>query len=507
MSPGAAGLDLRLVPGALTAWAVTAVGITCGAGFWLAVLSAAGGVGWWAAARWGGERWPALRTVAAAVLGAAVIGAGFGVAAGLRSETANQHVLAQRVGSTVSVAVIPVETPHRAGPGRLMFRAELTRIEDRHSAGAVVVFAPGLDFAALGAGQPVRFRARVSRPARQDLTVAVLNPVGRPEFGRPPPLQRWARVIRDRFGAIARDVLPTDKAAILPALALGDTSAVPAATVADFRAAGLTHLMAVSGANVTIVCASVLLSAHLIGPRPALALAAVALVGFVVVVQPSPSVLRAAVMAAIGLMAMLSGRRRQAVPVLAATVLALMLIAPQLSVELGFVLSVAATAALIVIAPVWSVRLAARGWPKPLADALCVAVTAQLATAPLIAAISGTFSLVSVIANLLAAGVIPPITVLGTSAAVLGCLWPPAAGLLIRFTGPELWWLLRVAHVAARLPGATVGVPSGWAGLLSVSAASVASALLWRWRCFRLAAGGIVLCVVAWSVSGLVGDA
>ncbi len=507
LSPEAPELDLRLVPGALTAWTVTAAGIACGAGFWLAALSAVVGLGWWAGDRWRGDRWPALRTGAAAVLGAAVVGAGFGVAVGLRSDTAVNHVLAQRVGSTVGVSVTPVETPHRAGPGRVMFRADLNRVNDRESSGAVVVFASGLDFADLGAGQPALFRARVSRPARRDLTVAVLTPVGRPVLGRPSRLQRTARAIRDRFAAAARDVLPADQAAIRPALALGDTSAVPAVTAADFRAAGLTHLMAVSGANVTIVCAAVLLSAPLVGPRAAVALAALALAGFVVVVQPSPSVLRAAVMAAIVLMAVLSGRRRQAVPVLAATVLALMLVSPALSVQLGFALSVAATAALVVLAPVWSQRLAARGWPKPLADALCVAVAAQLATAPLIASISGTFSLVSVLANLLAAVVVPPITVLGTSGALLVCLWPQTAGFIIRFTGPELWWLLRVAHGAGRVPGATVGVPSGWAGLVSVGSAGVAAVLMWRWRWFRFVAGGVVLCVVAWSVSGVVGAA
>ena len=161
----------------------------------------------------------------------------------------------------------------------------------------------------------------------------------------------------------------------------------------------------------------------------------------------------------------------------------------------------------MVLAPVWSRRLAARGWPKPLSDALCVALAAQLATAPLIAAISGTFSLVSVLANLLAAVVIPPITVIGTLAATLGCLWPQAAGFLIRFTGPELWWLLHVAHGAGRAPGASVGVPSGWAGLVTVGAASLAAVLMWRWRWFRFAAGGVGLCVLAWSVSGLVGVA
>jgi len=500
-------MDVRLVPGALTAWAITAAGMTWGIGFHLAALCAAVGLGWWLACRWGADRWPPLRTGAAAVLAAAVVGAGFGVAIGFRSETAAKHPLAQRVGSTVSVTVTPVETLRRAGPGRVMFRADLTRIDDHESRGAVMVFAAGIDFADLGAGQPARFRARVTRPARRDLTVAVLIPVGRPVVGAPSRLQRTARTIRDRFAAAARDVLPAEQAAILPALALGDTSAVPAATAADFRTAGLTHLMAVSGANVTIVCGAVLLSAYLVGPRTAVALAALALAGFVVVVQPSPSVLRAAVMAAIGLMAVLSGRRRQAIPVLAAAVLALMLVAPQLAVELGFTLSVAATAALVVLAPVWSARLVARGWPKPLSDALCVAFAAQLVTAPLIAAIAGTFSLVSVLANLLAALVIPPVTVLGTSAAALGYLWPPAARFLIRFTGPELWWLLRVVHGAARVPGAAVGVPSGWAGLVSVGAASLCAVLMWRWRWFRFSVACAGLCLVAWSVSGLVGAA
>ena len=173
-------------------------------------------------------------------------------------------------------------------------------------------------------------------------------------------------------------------------------------TVAEFRAAGLSHLMAVSGANVTIVCGAVLFSARLVGPRAAVALAAVTLVGFVVVVQPSASVLRAAVMGAIALLGVVTHRRRHAMPALAATVIVLMIVAPEMAVDLGFALSVSATAALIVIAPVWSRRLVAAGWPKPLADVVCVATAAQLVTAPLIAAISGRVSVVSIAANIAA---------------------------------------------------------------------------------------------------------
>jgi competence protein ComEC len=219
--------------------------------------------------------------------------------------------------------------------------------------------------------------------------------------------------------------------------------------------------------------------------------------------------LRAAVMGAIALAGMLSSRRRQAIPALSASVLVLLAVAPHLAVDVGFALSVLATAALVVVAPVWSRRLVARGCPEPLADALTVACAAHVVTAPLVAGISGRVSLVAVVANLVVAAVIAPITVLGSAAAVLCMLWPAGAQLLIRFTGPELWWVLTVAHWAAGVPGASVPVPAGIPGVLVVGGATALVCVLWRWRWSRAAmrltamAGGC--CLLAWSLSGLVG--
>ncbi|MGV0992060.1 MAG: ComEC/Rec2 family competence protein [Mycobacterium sp.] len=498
-------MDLRLVPAALTAWAATAAGIAWGWGPAIAAVCAGAGAAWSLAARLFGDRRPVLRAAGIGVAGVAVIGCAFGLTAGLRSDAVRHHPVTQRFGSAAWVTVIPGEGPHMVAAGRLMFRGDLARVGDDELSGAVTVFAAGPDFGRLIPGQPVRFRARLAKPARRDLSIAVLTAVGRPEFGATPAVQRVAQAVRVGFAAACRAVLPADQAAMLPGLVLGDTSAVAAATTSEFRIAGLTHLTAVSGANVSIVCAAVLLSARFIGPRPAVGLAALALVAFVVVVQPGASVLRAAVMGAIGLLAVLSARRRQAIPVLSATVIALMVTAPQLAVDVGFALSVSATAALVVLAPIWSRRLVARGWPKPVADGLCIALAAQWATAPLIAAISGRLSVVSVIANLAVGVVIPPITLFGTAAAALAPLWPAGAGLLIRFTGPEVWWLLHAAHLAAAVPGAAIAVPSGWAGLGTVGCAGVASVLLWRWRWFRRTCAGAVLVALAWSVSALVG--
>ncbi|GAB4679461.1 ComEC/Rec2 family competence protein [Mycobacterium avium subsp. hominissuis] len=501
-------VDVRLVPSALTCWAVTAGGIWWPIGRELAwccvgLLAIAGALRWRAARRHGRPR---LSSVSAGLAAIGVVGAGFGFAVALRADAVDHHPIAADFGASAPVTVTPSESPVSLGSGtqgRLMFRATLQQLRSDQMSGRVVVFARGPDFGGLMVGQPVRFTARIGRPTRRDLTVAVLTASGRPTLGSASAVQRAAHEVRRRFAAAVRDTLPADQAALLPALVLGDTSAVPTPTGRDFRAAGMTHLMAVSGANVTIVCAAVLFSARLIGPRAAVLLAALALVAFVVVVQPTASVLRAAVMGAIALAGMLTSRRRQAIPALAATVLVLLAVAPQLSVDVGFALSVLATAALVVLAPAWSRRLADRGWPKPLADAVAVAWAAQLVTAPLVAAISGRFSVVAAAANLLVAAVIAPITVLGTAAAALCPIWPAGARLLIRFTGPELWWVGGVAHRAAGLPGATVPVPDGTAGTLIVGGVTLLAVVAWRWRRFRAAAAAALLIGLAWVLSGL----
>ena len=377
-------VDARLVPAALTCWVVTAAGIWWPIGRAVAaccvVLVAASGALAWRARRRRGET-GRLRAVSAGLVAVGVTGAGFGFAVALRAEAVDRHPITAAFGTAAPVTVTPTESPVSLGRGRLMFRATLQRLRGAEISGRVVVFARASDFESetdgLMVGRPVRFTARIGRPTRRDLTVAVLNASGRPTAGTAGAVQRAAHTVRGRFAAAVRGTLPAEQAAMLPALVLGDTSAVTAETDRDFRAAGMTHLMAVSGANVTIVCAAVLFSARLIGPRAAVVLAALALVAFVVVVQPTASVLRAALMGAIGLAGMLSSRRRQAIPALCATVLGLLAIAPQLAVDVGFALSAVATAALVVVAPAWSRRLAGRGCPKPLADALAIAAAAH----------------------------------------------------------------------------------------------------------------------------------
>lgn len=490
-------LDLRLVPPALVGWAATTIGILWPIGHFMAATLAVGAVGLRLC------RHRLDKAVVAVMLAVLIAGIGFSAAAAMRYHGVQSHPLRSRVGQVVAAQLRVTDDPKSIAGGRAMMRADLVGVGDPAQAltGSVVVFGSSSLLGAVAVGDTVRVRAAVARPARHDLTVVTLTAVGEPTVADHSPIHGVANGIRDRFVDVARAALPPDEAALLPALVLGDTSALDAGTVAAFRTSGLTHVMAVSGANVSIVCGAVLLLGRLIGLRVSVVLAGLVLVGFVVLVRPSPSVLRAAVMGAIGLLGLLTARRRQAIPALAATVLVLLAVSPGLAVDIGFALSVVATAALVVLAPRWSVRLAARGWPKPLADALCIAVAAQVVTAPLIAAISGSFSVSSVAANLIAGLVIAPITILGTAAAALTVISPPAAGLLVRFCGPELWWLLRVADYASAGGSTAIPVPSGAVGFVVVAAVLGVSVWLWRRRWFRGLAWSGALCVLALVIS------
>ena len=229
-------------------------------------------------------------------------------------------------------------------------------------------------------------------------------------------------------------------------------------------------------------------------------LSAAALLGFVVLARPSPSVLRAAVMGGVVLLALALGRARSAVPALAAAVLGLLLVDPALAADPGFALSVLATAALVLVAPGWAARMRRRGVPPGVAEALAVPAAACLVTAPLIAGLSGGVSLVAVAANLLAAPAVAPATVLGVAAAVLSPVSATAAQGCAWLAGPAVGWLVAVADRAAAVPGGVVPWPDGVAGaglLAVVVLALVALARSRRVRPLLLAAVvGLLLVLV-----------
>ncbi|WP_274915748.1 ComEC/Rec2 family competence protein [Streptomyces sp. WZ-12] len=322
-----------------------------------------------------------------------------------------------------------------------------------------------------------------------DRTAAVLRvtAAGPPAVVAPPSaLQRLAGKLRAGLRE-ATDGLRPDARALLPGLVVGDISRVPADLDDAFRATDLTHLLAVSGSNLTIVLTVLIGPPHLAGQaerrglarRLRLSLRGTALVGgalalgFVVVCRPDPSVLRAAACGLITLLAIGTGRRRTLLPALAAAVLLLILYDPWLARRYGFLLSVLATGALLLLAPRWSAALQRRRVPSRLAEVIAAAAAAQAVCAPVIVVIAARVGLVGVPCNLLAELAVTPATILGFAALAVAPVALPVAKLLAWCAGWPAEWIAGVARTGAELPGAEVEWTGGWWGGLTLAVVTV----------------------------------
>ncbi|MEU8191500.1 ComEC/Rec2 family competence protein, partial [Micromonospora carbonacea] len=426
---------------------------------------------------------------------------------GVRDAPAVRALVDDRATVGVDLIVRADPRPVRGVAGRpatLLVRAELVALTgpDGVRVGAplrVLLLATDPAWRAVLPGQRLSAEGRLGAPRGGDLTAAVLTVRGPPTRHGPPPwAQRAAGVLRAGLQRVC-EPLPDEQGGLLPGLVVGDTSRLLPAVEEDFRTTGMTHLNAVSGSNVAIVVGAVLLLARWsrAGPRVAAGLCVLALVGFVILVRPSPSVVRAATMGAIGLAALAAGRPRAALPALAAAVAALVLFDPDLAGDPGFALSVLATAGLLLLAPGWRDGLRRRGVPPGFAEALAVPAAAQLACGPVVAGISGTVSLVAVPANLLAVPAIAPATVLGVAAAVLSPVWPSGAGLAAWLASWPAWWLVTVARYGARLPAGTLPWPDGAPGALLLAGLTVALLVATRRPVVRRLVAVVAVAVVA----------
>ena len=467
---------------------------------------------WWAARRHGGPATVrACSGVAVAVLLGTVCGA---VATAARVAVRDAPALGRlaRAHAGVQALIELDDDPHpvrSAAPGPATYAVAATLREVTPTAGGrlrlsadVLVLATDPGWRTLLPGTRVAAAGRLSTARGGDLRAAVLSVAGAPRVvGAPPWVQTAAGTLR---AGLRRACAPLPRApgGLLPGLVLGDTTTLDPAVEADFRTTGLTHLVAVSGANLAIVGGLVLGLARWCraGPRTAAGLSTLAVLGFVILARPSPSVLRAAAMGAVGLIALASGRTRAAVPALGAAAAVLVVADPALAGDAGFALSVSATAGLLLLAPGWRDRLVRHRVPVGLAEALAVPAAAHLACAPVIAAVSGTVGLATVPANLLAEPAVAPATVLGVAAAAVSPLWPAAAAVLAWSASWPARWLVTVARYGATVPATVVPWPAGTGGGLLLAAVLGTGLVLARRRLVRLVAAVLAAAAVLGAV-------
>jgi competence protein ComEC len=433
---------------------------------------------------------PGLR-VAALGLMAMLLGQGR-LAASIMSQPPDH--LATYAGDVVLSGRV-VEAPLPRG-GRVEVVLDVERVADAHSADRLTALAEPLPRVLLRApavqasyGDRIETRGRLARPrsrpgwplaeilARRGIGWVIdVGGVRVVEAGGP-GLIRMLATARGLFEANTRAALPEPHSSLVGGIVFGARGSLPPELRAAMSASGTSHLTAVSGANVAMVAgALMILAAPVVGRAPASAVAIAGVVLYTLLVGAPPSALRAATMATFALVAQGLGRQTDAVVGLSVAAAALLGWDPGLAFDLGFQLSVAATAGLILLAP--AIERGLTRLPRPVRDQVAIAVAAQLATLPLVVGTFQRISLVALPANVVAAPTIVPIMGLGAALAVLGSL--PGIGVLL---GWGAWLvtgtLLAVIQGAADLPGAVVAVgrwpawlPLAWYAVLGCWAAA-----------------------------------
>ncbi|HST70226.1 MAG TPA: ComEC/Rec2 family competence protein [Solirubrobacterales bacterium] len=292
--------------------------------------------------------------------------------------------------------------------------------------------------------------------------------------------------IHDRAAGGIGQGMPAREAALARGFVLGDDGEIDAATKEDFRRSGLSHLLAVSGQNVTLLAllAMPLLGALGIPLRERLLWVLALILVYIPVAGAGPSIQRAGVMGALGVLATLAGRRSSRLYALAVAAVVTLAIDPGIAADVGWQLSFAAVLGILLLAsPLGrgiSARLGEGPWRRALADGLAVTVAATLATAPLIAFHFETFSSTTLVANVLALPAVAPAMWLGMCGAGLAQLPGVPLEPLNSLNALLLAYVAQVADWCAAPKWAELSVHLNGKGLIASYLGLGAGALIWR---------------------------
>jgi competence protein ComEC len=307
----------------------------------------------------------------------------------------------------------------------------------------------------LEAGERVRIVGRLERPPPGATWLATRHIVGVlaveviTDRSRGAPWMRTANALRDLLVRGA-DGLPVRERPLFLGFVLGDTRGQPVDIADDFRGAGLSHLLAVSGQNVAFVLALAAPFLRRLGRRARLPATLAVIAFFALLTRFEPSVLRASAMAALAVTASTFGREASSMRLLALAVTGLVVVDPFLVHSIGFQLSAGACIGIVVLSG--AIARAVPG-PRGVAEALAVTLGAQIGVAPILIAVFGGVPVSGVPANLLAAPAAGPVMVWGMAVgAVAGMPGGTTATVLHWPTHLMIAWIAGVAHWAAALP-------------------------------------------------------
>ena len=370
------------------------------------------------------------------VIVAILIGA---TAMSIRQSSLESSEITRHFNTSIDFTAQVVTDPVKTSTGKFSFTAKLVKFtanEKIFSLRVPVRVIARQQFVALP-GQMISGNARVIHSSESRVAALFLVDKEIKVLTKP---SAWAAALGSIRSGLRQHSGDGDSGALIPGMVLGDTSKQTPDFKDAMKRSGLTHLVAVSGANFAIVSSFVLWCMQFFIKRKnyRLLATAISLSCFIALVRPSPSVLRAAAMAAVLLSAQASKKRTDSLPALGFAIAIVVIGDPWQAQDAGFALSVLATAGLLLLAPIIENRLPTH--PK-LSGALAPPIAAMLFCSPILVALSGYVSPMSILANLLAAPFVAPITVVGFVAALVSPFAP---------------WLTAILVVLIRIPAALI---------------------------------------------------
>jgi competence protein ComEC len=360
-----------------------------------------------------------------------------------------------------------VEDPRSSGPFgvRATARVDGQRVSiSAHGpvAGRVANRLAGEQLFVIGTAQPLRSDDDWARWRHEAGRITITSVV---DTARGSPIARLANEVRRTLSGGAAPLSRTNRALYL-GMVIGDDRGQSPVVADDFRAAGLGHLLVVSGQNVSFVLAIV--APLLVAARPGVRIVALSavLVFFAVLTRFEPSVLRAVMMAGVSIGAVGAGSPIDGRKALSVAVGVLLLIDPFLVHVVAFQLSAAATTGIVWLAAPLGERL---GGPGLIRIPFATTAAAQIGVAPLLLVTFGPVPLASLPANLLAGPASGPVMIWGCTAGLLaGIVGGPIASIIHSPTWMLLWWIRKVASLSAAAPPAMIG-GVGWAVIVGLT--------------------------------------
>lgn len=272
---------------------------------------------------------------------------------------------------------------------------------------------------------------------------------------------RSIQAARSQVRGTLNSAISEPQAAIAVSVVTGDRSAIPVAVEEAFRRTGTSHILAISGQNITLLVGCIWLvyrGRSRRGRMPVGLLLAVlaGLAFYTIFTGANPPVARAAAMGAIFLMAPALGRRPDALAALALSAFVITLVDPDAVADGGFQLTYAAMLGLAFIAPQLHALFQRMKLPALLSVPLAASLGAQTATTPIIALLTGEVSLISPAATLSADAALLPLMVTGIVTGIVGGISQTLASVVGLSVWPFAWWLVASAESWAALPWASV---------------------------------------------------